>query len=72
MEELNLCKLLKNYQGEIFYNPLLGSVKVTTDDILVHIHYGRVTIDIAPNGKDNDGNMALFPSVTQRDWTSGQ
>ena len=69
-ETLNLSKLLKGLDNEIFYKPLLGNVTVTlsSDGKLLHIHQGDFTIDISWDGKDADGNMALFPSKDQRDW----
>lgn len=69
-KELNLAELLKGCDDEIFYNPLLGNVTVTPsiDGKLLHVHQGGFTVDIAPNGTDNDGNMALFPSKELRDW----
>lgn len=67
---MNLCEILKNSPDEIFYNPLLGNVTVTpaSDGNLIHIHQGGFTVDIAPDGTDNDGNLALYPSREERDW----
>lgn len=69
-KKLNLCELLKDRENEIFYNPLLGNVTVTPspDGKLLHVHQGGFTVDIASDGTDSDGNMALFPSKEQRDW----
>ena len=66
--EPNLCELLKGCDDEIFYNPLLGNVTVTpsNDGKLLHVHQGGFTVDIAADGTDSDGNMALFPSKEQR------
>ena len=68
--EPNLCELLKGCDDEIFYNPLLGNVTVmpSNDGKLLHVHQGGFTVDIAADGTDSDGNMALFPSKEQRNW----
>lgn len=78
MKNLNLCKILKGHEGEIFYSPIAGDVK-----LLEIVHSCVLRIDC---GTDNeisdpfilplysngafrkDGETMLFPSKDQRDW----
>lgn len=78
-QELNLCEILKNCpNGELFWSPLLGDVK------LYDIDEEAKTIDVTTKGLatweiNADGTITidditsevimLYPSREQRDWT---
>ena len=82
-ENINLCELLKGREGEVFYSPLLGNVRLVevNDDEMdngspIKVH----CVDLPYNAADdlftedgrywriNDTECMLFPSKSQRDW----
>lgn len=70
-EELDLCMLLKGHEGETFYSPICGKVKI--DGIT---EYGVIVMDMTKtyfhfnrHGVYSDGGeVLLFPSEEQHDW----
>lgn len=78
-QELNLCEILKNCpNGELFWSPLLGDVKLydideeaKTIDVTTK---GLATWEINANGTITIDDITsevimLYPSREQRDWT---
>ena len=74
MSELNLCEILKGYEGETFYSPIYGDVTIDFFEGYIRMWPKSKTayLPIASNGHHNDnpskGEMLLFPSKDQRDW----
>ena len=78
-QELNLCEILKYCpQGETFWSPLLGDVKLhdinhKRNFIVISLESGE-TWDINTDGTITFGDVTspeimLYPSREQRDWT---
>ena len=76
-KEINLCEILKGHEGEFFYSPLYGKVKLVKTDaehmlIKVKSVLGGYYHSFTASGKyledDWGGECVLFPSKTQRDW----
>ena len=71
-DNINLCEILKGHEGETFYSPIFGNVKIKS------INYPIITIIssitdifyINSNGKfyNNSDAICIFPSKDQRDW----
>lgn len=70
--DINLCEILKDHIGEMYYLPLLGYLILEKIDVhkeLIFFGYKSGTvIPIKSNGLDNDGQPAVFPTETNRDW----
>lgn len=76
-ENLNLCEILKGHEGEIFYSPIYGDVRLISIKETFNI-YPIVTVNINNEsctftnlGKYRNyenGECLLFPSKEQRDW----
>lgn len=75
-ENINLCEILKGHEGEIFYSPLYGNVKLIRTNysfnqpIYIESSIGA-SIPLTKYGYyhiDNVGEMQLFPSKEQRNW----
>lgn len=75
--KLDLCKILKEHKGEIFYSPILGDLKLTniSDNELILYFKSESnpktdTFLIGKNGKLVHGadEIAVYPSKDQRDW----
>lgn len=69
-ENINLCEILKGYEGETFYSPIYGNVsfigifKIQNEDkIKMSYCYFNKHGQFAPNGE-----LMIFPSKDQRDW----
>lgn len=70
-ENINLCEILKGHEGETFYSPTFGNIKLNciTDIIYFESINGKVSFDIYPNGTYcTSGELIIFPSKDQRDW----
>lgn len=72
MSELNLCEILKGYEGETFYSPIFGNLTFVCTiypDVRFKTSTGDIW-DINPNGKlyNNSDELCVFPSKDQRDW----
>ena len=77
--QLNLCEILKYCpQGETFWSPMLGDVKlhdiIQSEDIIIIEAKNRETWEINSDGTMNIGDIIspeimLYPSKEQRDWT---
>lgn len=65
-------ELLRENSGETYWNPLLGHVTVTpsANGKLIHLHQGDIIVDIGNDLLDSMGNIALYPSRSQKDWKS--
>lgn len=69
---IDLSIILKGHEGETFWNPLLGDVKLHSvgaygnKDIIVISHEGKLINTL--KGFDSTNNMAIYPSCTQRIW----
>lgn len=70
-ENINFCEILKGHEGETFYSPAFGNIKLNciADVIYFESINGKVSFDIYPNGTYcSDGELIIFPSKDQRDW----
>ena len=75
-ENINLCEILKGHEGEIFYSPLYGSLKLIKVDLENYAYpiYFRTkvvsTVNFDKQGKPNGlaTECLIFPSKDQRDW----
>lgn len=71
---MDLSEIFNKNKDKIFYNPLLGDVYVSRDSFgprkyhMKSTRYGGLEGPISEEGTDMDGNLAIFPSKTQRDW----
>lgn len=69
MAELNLCELLKGHEGEHFYSPFWGLVRlqdVLDEEIVIEEYeYGIPANGILYSG----GECVIYPSKDCRDWT---
>lgn len=69
MAELNLCKLLKGHEGEYFYSPFWGLVRlqdVLDEEIVIEEYeYGIPANGILYSG----GECVIYPSKDCRDWS---
>lgn len=76
--ELNLCKILKGHEEEIFYSPLFGQVHLyeilTNTDFPIKVYtdkpenYWYFTAEGKYHKQYVDAECVLFPSKDQRDW----
>lgn len=80
--KLNLCEILKGHEGETFYSPMYGEVKLIGTDsfifpgnsnypIVISGINGQDISNLCPNGhflNEDRGECMLFPSKDQRDW----
>lgn len=81
-ENINLCEILKGHEGETFYSPMYGEVKLIGTDsfifpgnsnypIIISRINGQDISNLCPNGhflNEDRGECMLFPSKDQRDW----
>lgn len=71
---MDFSEIFNKNKDKIFYNPLLGDVYVSRDSFgprkyhMKSTRYGGLEGPISEEGTDMDGNLAIFPSKTQRDW----
>lgn len=69
---MDLSIILKGHEGETFWNPLLGDVKLHSvgaygnKNIIVISYEGKLINTL--KGFDSTNNMAIYPSATQRIW----
>lgn len=78
MKHLNLCEILKGHEGETFYSPIAGDVKLLeiVNNCVLRIDFGAYNemsdtfiLPLYSNGTfREDGEIMLFPSKDQRDW----
>ena len=72
MENLNLANILKGREGEIFYNPFYGDIKLSYIDnkfIVFDVESEGIELFINHNGTSpNTNELSVFPSKDQRDW----
>lgn len=71
MKELNLCEILKGHEGETFYSPAFGNIKLNCITGIIYFESidGKVSFDLYPNGTYClNGELIIFPSKDQRDW----
>lgn len=71
-KNINLYNFIKTEPDTLFYNPLLGLVKVRIGHIenTLIISNSQGTVTISAEGTDSDGNLCIFPSKDIRDWNS--
>lgn len=76
-ENINLCEILKGHEGETFYTPICGTVKLKNiDEDLIYplnfINVDNFVTCFTSNGKFLDdvkeAECLIFPSKDQRDW----
>lgn len=70
-ENINLCEILKGHEGETFYSPAFGDIKLNCITYIIYFESisGKVSFDIYPNGTYcSNGELIIFPSKDQRDW----
>lgn len=65
-ENINLCEILKEHEGETFYSPIYGNINLTKiyDDF---VETNRCAFDKLGKFSHN-GECMLFPSKDQQDW----
>lgn len=73
MENLDLCKVLKDYETKTFYSPLFGDTHIVVKDTYISAYDANDPtaegIKLKPNGKITEkGELMLFPSKDQGDW----
>lgn len=78
-ENINLCEILKGHEGETFYSPIFGNVKLeyvlqcnTPIPIITKVIDSSYTVCFTKEGKHRtsifNSDMLLFPSKDQYDW----
>ena len=71
-EEINLYKILKGHENEIFWSPCLGDAyvkEIHNDIIRIEGCSNHTILALTNNGRYNrNGECMLFPSKDQRDW----
>lgn len=74
MEYLNLSKILKKHEGELFYTSILGRVElvhVYADSIVVQGKGDKVCMTLDCCGRVSEhGEPVLFPSTLCRNWNT--
>lgn len=70
---INLCEILKGHEGETFYSPAFGEVKIFEIKELFNKRYIVLSCGqfLDPSGclsRYGGGECMLFPSKDQRDW----
>ena len=64
-----LAKLLKGHEGEEFWNPLLGNIKLLSiDSGDIKFSWGEGIFAVNHEGKDINGVLQVFPSQDEKDW----
>lgn len=76
-ENINLCEILKGHEGEIFWSPLYGNVKLLSASYdenfpirIEEMNEARRAL-LLSNGhysEYDEGECLIFPSKDQRDW----
>lgn len=69
-KELNLCELLKGCEGQTFYCSLIDKDVVLMQMLAtgtMDVSFGNSTL-ILQDGRDEEGNLLLFPSKENRNW----
>lgn len=72
MKNLNFCEILKGHEGETFYNPTFGNMKLKAiyGKFIKFMSIDRsVALTINSNGTFcSSGEVCIFPSKDQCDW----
>lgn len=72
MKNLNFCEILKGHEGETFYNPTFGNMKLNAiyGKFIKFMSIDRsVALTINSNGTFcSSGEVCIFPSKDQCDW----
>lgn len=72
----NLCKLLRNSEGKLFYSPMIGVCKLLSNDgcfLILEAEETKFKLELDEFGKylsEQDGECLLFPSTFKRDWSN--
>lgn len=64
-KELNLCEILKGYEGEMFYSPCFGDSKLNSAGLPIYIEAidDGVSYELSSNGLfSNQGVCSIYPS----------
>lgn len=71
-ENINLCEILKGYEGETFYSPIFGNLTLFAINfqILEFTSIENDTVAIESSGKlyNKADEICVFPSKDHRDW----
>lgn len=70
-ENINLSEILKGHEGETFYSPTFGNIKLSCiSDVLYFEGINSIaSFDVDADGTYcKDGEICIFPSKEQRDW----
>lgn len=71
-DNINLCEILKGHEGETFYNPTFGNMKLNAiyGKFIKFMSIDRsVALTINSNGTFcSSGEVCIFPSKDQCDW----
>ena len=70
-ENINLCEILKGHEGETFYSPTFGNIKLRyiSDVLYFEGINSTLSFDVDVDGTFcKDGEICIFPSKEQRDW----
>lgn len=72
--DINLCEILKGHEGETFYSPAYGDVKLLkivpdAHVVVSAVNYSNISFHKSGQLLFTAGECELFPSKDQRDWT---
>lgn len=70
-ENINLREILKGHEGETFYSPTFGNIKLSfiSDVLYFEGINSTLSFNVDVNGTYcKDGEICIFPSKEQRDW----
>lgn len=70
-ENINLYEILKGHEGETFYSPTFGNIKLSciTDVLYFEGINSTLSFNVYVDGTYcKDGEICIFPSKEQRDW----
>lgn len=72
----NLCKLLKNSEGDMFYSPMIGVCKLLSNDgcyLILEADATKFKLELDEFGRyfsEQECECLLYPSKTNRDWST--
>lgn len=70
-KKLNLCKILKGHEGEVFWSDVFGLITFVEvqEKEFIRCKWGNIVMTLYPDGSKIKGERGtLFPSKDQRDW----
>lgn len=70
-EQINLLEILKGHEGETFYSPTFGNIKLSCISDVLYFEgiNSTLSFNVDVDGTFcKDGEICIFPSKEQRDW----